>query len=88
MLFPMYQHVQCGNGSCRQTYFVKVSDLARAASRAACPLCHAVTQFAEMQAQQSGLSKQAKDFWGAVGVGALTVGIIMAVDKAFQWANS
>ena len=62
MLFPIYHHVQCSNGCCRHTYFVKTSDLVRAASRLACPVCHAVTQYAEVQAQQPGISQDAQAY--------------------------
>ena len=87
-LFPIYHRAQCSYGDCRQVYYVKVEDLARFASRVACPLCERVTQFAEVQAQQPGLSQEAKDFWGLVGKGALVFGVAVAINRAIQWADS
>jgi len=87
-LFPIYQRAQCSYGDCRQVYYVKVEDLARFASRVACPLCDRVTQFAEVQAQQPGISHEAKDFWGWVAQVALGVGIGMAVKQVVKWADS
>ena len=88
MLFPIYQHVQCSNGCCRHTYFVKTSDLVRAASRLACPVCHAVTQYAEVQSQQPGISQDAQATWKAIGAVAATIGTFMFVGKVIDWANS
>jgi hypothetical protein len=88
MLFPIYRHVQCSNGCCRHAYFVKTSDLVRAASRLACPVCHAVTQYAEVQAQQTGISQDAQATWKAIGAVAATIGAFMFVGKVIDWANS
>ena len=88
MLFPIHQSVQCANGHCRHIYFVKTEDLIRAASRAACPLCNVVTQYAEIQAQQLGLSQETRNAWKAVGGIAATIGFFMFLGKAIDWANS
>jgi len=88
MLFPIYQSVQCANGHCRHTYFVKTEDLIRAASRAACPLCDAVTQFAEAQIQRTDISPQTKNDWGILRNIAVGIGLALAVHKVIQWADS
>ena len=88
MLFPIYQHVQCANGRCRHTYFVKTSDLVRAASRLACPVCHAVAQYAEVQAERTGISQESQNTWNAIAAVATTIGAFIFVGKVIDWANS
>ena len=88
MLFPIYHHVQCSNGCCRHTYFVKTSDLVRAASRAACPVCHVVTQYAEVQAKKPGISQESQNTWNAIAALATTIGAFIFVGKVIDWAKS
>jgi len=88
MLFPIYQHVECSNGYCRHAYFVKTSDLVRAASRLACPVCHAVTQYAEVQAMKPGISQDFRNTWDAIAAVAATIGGFIFVGKVIDWANS
>lgn len=88
MLFPIHQHVQCSNGYCRHTYFVKTSDLVRAASRAACPVCHTVTQYAEVQANKPEISQESQNTWNAIAAVATTIGAFIFVGKVIDWANS
>lgn len=88
MPFPIYQHVQCSNGCCRHAYFVKTSDLVRAASRLACPVCHAVTQYAEAQAKKPGISQESQNTWNALAAVATTIGAFIFVGKVIDWANS
>lgn len=87
-MFPIHQSVQCANGHCRHIYFVKTEDLIRAASRAACPLCHLVTRYADIQAQQPGLSQDTRNAWKAVGGLAALIGGFMFLGKVIEWADT
>ena len=88
MLFPIHQSIQCANGNCRHVYFVRTEDLIRAASRAVCPLCNLVTQYADRQAEQRGLSQETRNAWKAVSGIAATIGFFIFLGKAIDWANS
>jgi hypothetical protein len=88
MYYPVYRHVQCTNGNCGYALSVTPERLALTASRFACPLCHTITQFAEVQAQQPGISQEAKDFWGGVAKGAVAVGVFLFVKQVIEWADS
>jgi hypothetical protein len=46
------------------------------------------TQYAEVQAQQSGISQDAQATWKAIGAVAATIGAFMFVGKVIDWANS
>jgi hypothetical protein len=84
MITPHYNKI----GMSRHAYFVKTSDLIRTALRLACPVCHAVTQYAEVQAQQPGISQEARDTWKAIGAVAATLGAFVFVGKVIDCANS
>jgi hypothetical protein len=80
------RHVQCVN--CSHSRHADIFELARTASRLFCPLCHVVTQFAEAQMRQPGISPQAKNEWGLISQIALGIGVGIALNKLFEWADS
>jgi len=60
----------------------------RGASRWACPVCGQITDFAEHQIQQPTTSLEAKQAWGAIGVAAFFVGLIMFGNRISDWLES
>ncbi len=71
------QNIQCSNCHCSHVHGVDALQLARQASRWACPICGVVTDYAQQQASRPDASVDAKQFWTFVGVGATIVGLIM-----------
>jgi hypothetical protein len=80
----MYRLSQCSH--CPTKYHVDLVQLARQASRWACPVCAGITDFAEHQIEQPTVSSEAKQIWAAIGVAALFVGVIMFADRLQEWA--
>lgn len=81
------QNLQCANRCCPQIHGVDAFQLARQASRWACPACGVITDYAEQQITQPNTSPDSKQFWTVVGIGATVVGLIMAAqiaDRALQ----
>jgi PHP family Zn ribbon phosphoesterase len=75
----MYQLAQCSH--CPTKYQVDLAQLARQASRWACPVCGVITDFAERQIQKPATSPQDKQAWAALGIAALFVGLLMFADR-------
>lgn len=78
----MHYMVQCSG--CSHVHGVNALQLAQQASRWACPICGVVTDYAQHQLAQPGLSSDAKDFWSAVFFAGLFVGLVMAADRLSQ----
>ena len=81
----MYQIAQCSHCPCQYKVEVDLAQLARKASRWACPVCGGITDFAEYQIQQPNVSPEAKQLWAAVGIGAFLVGLWMFFDGLDGW---
>jgi len=75
----MHYMIQCSN--CSHVHTVDALQLAQQASRWACPICGVVTDYAQYELAQPGLSPEAKDFWTAVFFAGLFVGLVMAADR-------
>lgn len=75
----MFRLAQCSN--CPTRYHIDLAQLARQASRSACPVCGVITDFAERQIQKPTTLPQDKQAWAALGGLALFVGLLMFVDR-------
>lgn len=75
----MFRLAQCSG--CPNRYHVDLAQLARQASRWACPVCGVITDFAERQVQKPTTSPQDKQAWAALGGFALFIGLLMFVDR-------
>gem|GEM_PF-5032759 len=80
----MYQLAQCSH--CPTKYHVDLAQLARQASRSACPVCGFITDYAERQIQKPTTSPQDRQAWAALGGLALFIGLLMFVDRISEWA--
>lgn len=85
---PVYKHVRCTNGNCGYTLSVTPFQLALTAARLFCKPCNVVTQFAEAQMQRPDISPQTRNDWGIVRDLAVGIGVGVAIQKFYQWANS
>ena len=79
----LIRHSCANNGmaSISQEFWLQA---ATAVSSVACPSCGKVARIAEEISQLPGLSNEAKLFWGAIAIGAVTVGLLAFLDKAFN----
>lgn len=68
----------CAN--CNHHATVTASQIVMYGVRWACPVCGDVIDFSQKQLAKPGLSQQAKDFWGLVGMAAFFIGIVKLAD--------
>jgi hypothetical protein len=69
----------CAN--CHYHVTVTPSQIVMYGVRWACPACGYVIDFSQKQLAKPGLSQQAKEFWGLVGVAAFFIGLIKLADR-------
>lgn len=72
------QMVLCSNPHCAHVHGVDAIQLAQQASRWACPVCGTISDYAQEQAAQPGISEGAKTFWGVVSGVAIITGLFVA----------
>ena len=83
----LIQNVLCSNPYCSHVHPVDAFQLARQASRWACPVCGTISDYAQQQAAQPDISSNAKQFWTMVGVAATIAGLFVfahIVDQTFE----
>jgi len=72
---------------CQQHYHIDAVKFAYGVSSWACPFCKQVSDFAEAQAAQPGMSQGAQTFWHAVSGLAIIAGLFVAAhiaDRAIE----